>query len=106
MQAALLSEHTANYKEWRVSWRKAAYEDELTDPTMVRPRLKRKYEAFKDLAKSLGTVARRSSKEDPQKQAGTQNGLHRTRRAAEGKLFPAAKLRAGRKVALRARGVA
>ena len=87
-------------------YRKGAYEDELTDPTMVRPRLKRKYEAFKDLAKSLGTVARRSSKEDPQKQAGTQNGLHRTRRAAEGKLFPAAKLRAGRKVALRARGVA
>ena len=104
MQAALLSERTANYKEWRVSWRKAAYEDELTDPKKVRPRLKRKYEAFHDLAPGLGTVPRRSSKEDPQKQAEKRNALAQTLRAAEGKLFPEAKLRAGRKAALRVRG--
>ena len=104
MQAALLSEHTKVIKEWRVSWRKATYEDELTDHKKVRPRLKRKYEAFEDLAKSLGTVPRRSSKEDPQKQAEKRNALARTLRAAEGKLFPEAKLRAGRKAALRVRG--
>jgi hypothetical protein len=54
-----LAEHTKEHMGWRISYRKAAYEEELSDPSMNRPKLKRTFEAFEDLALTLPKASRR-----------------------------------------------
>ena len=52
---------------WKVAYRKDAFEEELTDPKRVRPRLIKKYRALKDMAKLIPEGFRTSRKVDPNK---------------------------------------
>jgi hypothetical protein len=54
-----LAENTKEHLGWRISYRKAAYEDELSDPSMNRGKLKRKFSCFSDLAATMPKASRR-----------------------------------------------
>lgn len=62
-----LTDHTRDYQGWRVSYRKAAFENELKDPKLVRRRLTRKVAVFGRVRQALPALQRHGTLEPTKK---------------------------------------